>query len=180
MIKGRRRRRVIIAILATPLALAALLLLAALAQARYQTWWLRSSLGAASALRIRTGGHCHRFPESEFVLFETTDGPTIADVLRRVSLRPSMPGLTCKCCGDLTFEFYDGTRLIGAFSYHHRAHIRVQGDRFGDRALSAASRRSLNDWLAQQGITAHLDWLDRRPPRGPPQTMPAPPDADPP
>ena len=155
---GRRitRRRVLVTLVVVPFALLALLTLTAVVEAHDRTSRLRSSLMASTSMRIRTGGNCHRNPEREILLLEAKDGRTIEDLLNRVSLLPGVPGSVCRCCGDMSFEFYEGTRMIESFSVHHDKHIRIQGDWFGDRNLSSSSRQSLSAWLAQLGVTAKL------------------------
>lgn len=51
----------------------------------------------------------------------------LAAVAELWSLGASVPGVNCMCCGDMTFELYDGATLALAFSFHHGEHIRPAG-----------------------------------------------------
>ena len=151
------RRRALMTVVGVPLLLLAVATLAVVVETPVRTATLRSSLGEATSLRVRSGGHCHRDPAHEIVLFETTDRPVIDDVLSRLTLTPSFPLVQCRCCGDMTFEFRNGSELLGAFSFHHGSHIRLLGDWYGDRYLTPTSQQAFNAWLDQHDIREKLE-----------------------
>lgn len=90
---------------------------------------LRQGIVGASRLVVRTDGVCHRRPGREVVLFDTTDRKELAAFAELWSLGVSVPGVNCMCCGDMTFELYDGATLALAFSFHHGEHIRLAGSK---------------------------------------------------
>ncbi len=57
------------------------------------------------------------------------------------------------CCGDPTFEFYAGDRLLAMVGYHHTKRLRwADGKWRGDGQLTAASRGFIISWLSQHGV----------------------------
>lgn len=125
---------------------------------------LRRRIVGASRLVVRTGGTCHRRPEREVVLFDTADRGELAAFAELWSLGASVPGVSCACCGDMTFELYDGPTLACAFSFHHGEHIRLAGSAWGDLAVPGGTQDALAKWLADKGISGRLAdvWGRRR------------------
>ncbi len=133
-----------------------LILLTLLMIAPVQTYRLRSSLRDSTTLRIRTGGHCHRHPERERVLLETQQTSEIESLLKSIAFALTSPGTYCMCCGDLSFEFYQGDELVKSFSLHHDRRIRIQYSSYGDIELTWGSRRRLAKWLEDRQIDERL------------------------
>ena len=117
------------------------------------TYQVRNKITGSSRLVIRTGGNCHREPERERILFETKDAEIIKKISKRISLGFSDPGGACMCCGEMTFDFYRDGNLYYSFSLHHRSHIRIKDSSYGDKDLSFYSKRKVNAWLEEIGIT---------------------------
>ena len=129
----------------------------------YRTNELRRNLCGSDRLRIRTGGHCHRglFPEK--ILFETSEPAVIADFLAQIAFKPTFPGARCRCCGDLSFEFYDEAQLVRTFSLHHGLSIRIKDDCASDFFLSSVSQQALAAWLDRNGVSKQLaEIIERR------------------
>lgn len=129
----------------------------------------------ADHLTIRTGGLCHRKPDREINLLSTanrteiaswtsaiciaedrsivTNGPGQVDVVTLkdgtvatiFTKSPTIIRGNCGCCGDYTFEYFQGTNLCVALSLHHMRHIRsafiYQGH---DADLTPQSMNDLN------------------------------------
>ncbi len=116
------------------------------------------SLDETTKMRVRTGGHCHRNPEKEILLLETVHHEGIENLLRCIAVAPKYVKISnCRCCGDLSFEFYRDESLIASISLHHGTHLRFQGETFGDQYLTAESKRLLTEWLKKESILAQLD-----------------------
>jgi len=118
---------------------------------------VRSRLQESTHVVVRSGGNCHRRPEQERVLLRMDDSDEIRALSERISIGLSMPGMHCKCCGDMTFDCYRDEELHYSFSFHHSNHIRIHGAVSGDKTLSLASRKSLSDWLENSGVTKALE-----------------------
>lgn len=121
---------------------------------------LLRSAAASDRLVVRTGGHCHRQPEREATLYETREVSVLRDVTGRLAFTPELVGVHCRCCGDITFEFYRGDGLQTSFSVHHKSRIRIPGK--GDRALSRNSAEALLAWMTEVGITRKFEEFQKR------------------
>jgi hypothetical protein len=117
------------------------------------TFQVRNKITESSRLVIRTGGNCHREPERERIMFETQDADVIKKFSKLISLGFTEPGRACMCCGEMTFDLYHDDDLYYSFSLHHRSHIRIKDSSYGDRDLSFCSKKKLNAWLEEIGIT---------------------------
>lgn len=108
-------------------------------------------VAGADRLRVRSGGSCHRDVALETTLCELAGKERVSDFVRR--LKVAEFGGECKCCGDPTFEFYRGKKLLVMVSFHHGTHLRWRQGWPGDAYLTDASRDWLLNWLAQRGVT---------------------------
>lgn len=118
---------------------------------------VRSRIEDSTLVIVRPGGNCHRRHEQECVLLRLETGDEIRALSKRISLGLSMPGAHCMCCGDMTFDFYRDDELHYSFSVHHGERIRIKGNSLGDKELSSASRRELNQWLDEKGVIKALE-----------------------
>lgn len=123
---------------------------------------LRNKLQDSTRLTIRTGGFCHREPDGEVPLYETHDSDEIREFVGRLSFRLSIGGLSCACCGEMTFEFYNGAEKSGAFSLHHDTRIRLENASSGDVFLTKRSCQLLDQWLTEKGVRAIQKELDAK------------------
>jgi len=83
----------------------------------------------------------------------------IQDWLAQVSFRSQPRGVECMCCGEPTFEFYQGDQLIALVGYHHSQLLRYKGWP-ADAVLSSQSTTDLSNWLASQGLPGPKQALD--------------------
>jgi hypothetical protein len=114
---------------------------------------LRYAVRGATKLRIRSGGTCHRVPEEEKTLAEITDPQEIERFLKTIDIDEDRSRGVCMCCGNPTFEFYAGERLLAMVGYHHAIRLRWAGGEWGaDGELTAPSQDSLLSWLSQHGV----------------------------
>jgi hypothetical protein len=114
---------------------------------------LRYAVRGTTKLRIRSGGTCHRVPEEEKTLAEVTDPQEIERFLKTIDIDEAQSRGVCMCCGNPTFEFYAGERLLAMAGYHHQKSLRWAGGEWGaDGELTAQSRDSLLSWLTQHGV----------------------------
>jgi len=114
---------------------------------------LRRAVQGTTILRIRSGGTCHRQIENEKTLAEITDPQEIERFLNAIDVDLWHSGGVCMCCGDPTFEFYTGDRLLAMVSFHHGKRLRwAKGKWIGDLQLTAQSQDSLLSWLSQHGV----------------------------
>ncbi|HBL15613.1 MAG: hypothetical protein A2X36_03630 [Elusimicrobia bacterium GWA2_69_24] len=117
---------------------------------------LRDGIRGADRLVIRSGGMRHRRPDREKVLFETVSPEVLRALSVRLTLGRLLMGSECLCFGDMTFEFYRGAAKLGAFSYHHYQHVRIEDSSLGDRDLSILSNIRLLRWLQAHGVLEKL------------------------
>lgn len=120
------------------------------------TYKIQENITESTRLIIRSGGNCHRTPEREHVLFETIDHEVIKKFAKQISLEFNVIGSSCRCCGEITFDLYQGQEKHYSFSLHHGNSIRIKGTVFGDNELSFSSRQKLKKWLDQVGVTKAL------------------------
>jgi len=114
---------------------------------------LRKAVQGTTRLRIRSGGTCHRRIEEEKTLAEVTDSQEIERFVKAIDIDESRSGGVCMCCGNPTFEFYAGGRLLAMIGYHHGERLRwAEGEWTGDGELTARSQDSLLSWLTQHGV----------------------------
>ena len=73
--------------------------------------------------------------------------------MKAIDIDESRSGGACMCCGNPTFEFYAGDRLLAMVGYHHGERLRwADGKWTGDGELTGPSRESLIAWLSQHGV----------------------------
>jgi len=117
---------------------------------------LRDVLRGITRLRVRTGGTCHRDPGGEKTLFETQDGAQVSEFLDQIRIEEAHEEFCCMCCGEPTFEFYRGDKLVLALGFHHGQSLRWPGGWPGDGALSEESALALCQWLSKHGAPDSL------------------------
>jgi hypothetical protein len=146
----RRRRSLIVLLVSCPLLAAA-----CLGYGMQYRWTasLRKAVQGTTRLRIRSGGTCHRALEQEKTLAEVTDAGEINRFIHGIVINGWRSGGTCMCCGDPTFEFYAGDRLLAMVGYHHTKRLRWANGRWrGDGQLTAAAQSLVISWLSQHGV----------------------------
>lgn len=121
---------------------------------------LQRTMHNATLLKVRSGGTCHRDVSSEKVLFEEKDVAKIHSFLSQIQVVENRSGDHCMCCGNPTFEFYNGDKLIGMLGFHHGQSIRWPGYWPGDGILTSESADFLCKWLFDCGIKA--PWQERQ------------------
>ncbi|GEM_PF-3821922 len=108
------------------------------------------AFAGVTEVRVRSGGTCHRTPEAETHLF-TLRGDECRDLIAHLNVTET--GSSCRCCGDYTFEFYEGRKRVASISLHHWDHMRwVEGKRNGDAALDEKSLSYLKDLMQSHGV----------------------------
>ncbi len=150
------RKRLSLVLLRIPFSLTMLFIAVVLILSLTDTHRVRSNISHSNLLVVRTGGNCHRNLERERTLLKTKDAMAIKELEEQISLEFSVFGTPCSCCGDLTFDFYQGQKLHYSFSLHHGQSIRKDGFTLGDKKLSSLSQQKLKDWLDQIGVTKSL------------------------
>lgn len=153
-LRGLRNRLLLIPVVLTGVTVAILEVKAAT-----DTHQVRANITKSTKLIIRTGGNCHRDREYERVLLETDQASTINDLANRLSVSSSSLGVIggrCRCCGEITFDFYQGVTPSYSFSLHHGASIRLKDFAGGDKELSEASKERLAAWLDSKGVAQLL------------------------
>ncbi len=114
---------------------------------------LRKAAQGTTRLRIRSGGTCHRQIDEEMTLVEITNRQDIERFLEIADIDRWRSGGVCLCCGNPTFEFYAGDRLLAMISFHHGKRLRwAEGRWNGDGQLTTRSRDSLLSWLSEHGV----------------------------
>jgi hypothetical protein len=115
---------------------------------------LAVKLKDADKVRARSGGVCHRSPEREKTIHESRDLAEIKELAQHFGVEESQSGGHCMCCGDPTFEFYQGEQLVAMIAFHHGRSVRwSDGVWPGDGMLTSTSSSYLIDWLAKYGYT---------------------------
>ena len=125
---------------------------------------LRTALTKVDRLRVRTGGVCHRREEKEKTIVEIKDAPSIAEVVDHFQINEDDSGDHCMCCGNPTFELYEGEKLVATIGFHHGRSIRWwDGNWPGDGVLTARSSEFLIRWLAEEGCDGpRQEWLEQK------------------
>lgn len=132
----------------------------------------------ATRIVVRTGGPCHRDPETEVTLLDSTNAQDVSDWIGRFDVDIDKSVVTgkveiveeidddgevfrfekvpiimrgiCGCCGSHTFSFMQGTNTLLTFSLHHMTHIRTDRIyRGGDIDLLPESCKRIEDALKQ-------------------------------
>lgn len=117
----------------------------------------RAEVAQADRLRIRSGGTCHRHESREKTLFEIKNAAVIQEIISKVELDEADSGGHCMCCGEPSFEFYEGDRLVAMVGFHHGKSIRWIGGWPADGVLTKDSAEALVTWLAENGVTGPQD-----------------------
>ncbi len=114
---------------------------------------LRSAVQGTTRLRVRSGGTCHRRTEWEKTLAEITDTAEIDRFVNEIRIDEARSHFYCGCCGDPTFEFYAGDRLLAMVGYHHGQSLRWAGGQWSTDALLTGSSQAFTiAWLSQHGV----------------------------
>lgn len=117
---------------------------------------VKKHIKASDHLIVRSGGNCHRRPDREKVLFETTDMSVLEDLSKNITLTLGFVGIHCRCCGDMTFDLYQSAQLIYSFTLHHGRRIRIKDLSRNDKDLTSGSKKGLSKWLEKTGVSAAL------------------------
>ncbi|MCU0726267.1 MAG: hypothetical protein MUE73_10825 [Planctomycetes bacterium] len=147
----------------TCLAAAAVLLSLALPALAGREDVLRRAVQGCDRVRVRSGGTCHRDEAGEKTLAEVTKLTDILALLRGIGIDEAASGGGCFCCGDPTFEFYRGEKLLAMVGWHHGEALRWEGGTWsGDGALTSKSAEFLCRWLAEHGVEGPLALLGEK------------------
>jgi hypothetical protein len=114
---------------------------------------LAEVVAGADRIRVRTGGTCHRDRNPERTLFEETEPAKIESAIRTIridTMRSSSQ--RCRCCGDLSPEFYRGADPVATVSFHHGNTLRWRAGWHGDGRLSDESAAEFRAWLVAHGV----------------------------
>lgn len=108
----------------------------------------------ADKVVVRSGGMCHRNAKREKVLFTLTDEQAIRELWDGIKLEGGQFGKIsmCMCCGNPTFEFYRGKKLLTSVSFHHSYNLRWAGWS-SDAHLSVESSKYFKELFQKQGLT---------------------------
>lgn len=115
---------------------------------------LRQAVAGATRLRVRSGGTCHRDRSEEKTLWELADAAKIRELAALIKIDEEGSGFHCSCCGDPSFEFYQGDRLIATLGFHHGRSFRWPDRWPGDGLLTRETQESLPRWLVKNGFDA--------------------------
>jgi hypothetical protein len=113
---------------------------------------LRTAVAEATRLRVRSGGTCHRDPDEEETLVEVGEAEEIGRFLTLIDIDENGSGGGCLCCGNPTFEFYAGDRLLAMVGYHRDSLRWAGGAWTGDGILTKAGQAAVGSWLIQHGL----------------------------
>jgi len=113
---------------------------------------LRSAVTEATRFRVRSGGTCHRTADEEKTLVEIAESEQIERFLALIDIDEDGSGGGCLCCGDPTFEFYAGDRLLAMVGYHGDSLRWAGGAWTGDGLLTKAGQAAVGSWLIQHGL----------------------------
>ncbi|WP_395750709.1 hypothetical protein [Prosthecobacter sp.] len=121
---------------------------------------LSAQLAKADRILVRTGGVCHRRADNEKVIVESRDAALIAELAQHFTISEDASGGHCMCCGNPTFEFYQGDKQVAMVAFHHGQSIRwADGTWPGDGILTEQSSAYLVEWLAKNNFTAPQEEL---------------------
>jgi hypothetical protein len=114
----------------------------------------RQAVAGATRLRVRSGGTCHRDLSREKTLWELADAAKIRELAALIHIDEAQSGFECMCCGEPSFEFYQGDHLIATLGFHHGRSLRWLGEWPGDGMLTPETRDKLPKWFAEHGFDA--------------------------
>jgi tetratricopeptide (TPR) repeat protein len=120
---------------------------------------LRDAVAGTTRIRVRSGGTCHRDPAHEKTYFEITDTGEIRAFLDRLRIDEAASGGSCLCCGEPTFEFYAGGRMLAMIGFHHGLTLRWRAAWPGDAVLTGSSGEALCLWLKDHRVKR--PWKER-------------------
>ncbi len=112
----------------------------------------RRAVAGTTRIRVRSGGTCHRRPDAEKTLFEVTKDAKIREIVDHVRVDEQRSGFHCMCCGEPSFEFYAGERLVATLGFHHGRSVRWPDRWPGDGMLTSQSADYLARWLSENGV----------------------------
>ncbi len=113
---------------------------------------LQAAIEGATALRVRSGGTCHRDREAEVILVEVESAEAVRRFARLIEIDPQQSGFRCMCCGDPTIEIYRGEALVLSLGYHHGQSLRWLDRWQGDGRLTAESAARIAEWMSTHGV----------------------------
>jgi hypothetical protein len=109
----------------------------------------RAAVAGCDELRVRTGGLCHRHPEREAPVAQFTGVPEISRMTASLCTAFPSTSMQCRCCGDITLEFYAAGTLRAAVSVHHGETLRWLDHSGRDLQLSDEGQAAVRPWLAR-------------------------------
>lgn len=121
---------------------------------------LRRGLEGVTKLRVRSGGTCHRDESTEKTLFEIEDAAEIEQVISNIQMEKGEEGGHCMCCGEPSFEFYKGEKLIGTLGFHHGRTLRWPSGWPSDGAINEESAEFFCVFLDKHGDKESLPLIE--------------------
>lgn len=119
---------------------------------------LQNSLVGVTKIRLRSGGTCHRDRDREKIFFEEKNIDKIKKIIANIKVDEENVGFHCMCCGNPTFEFYKGEKLVAMLGFHHGKSVRwAGGDWPNDAGLTEDSLEFICKWLSDNGIKGPLN-----------------------
>jgi len=102
----------------------------------------------ANKIRIRVGGTCHREVSKEKTIAIITDSDEVEKFKNNFQLYD--PGeedydYECECCGDISFEFINGNKLLTTFVLAHKSEVKVPWG--GQTSLTDNSVKYIHSFL---------------------------------
>ncbi len=119
---------------------------------------LADAVSGCDRLRVRSGGTCHRQVAKEKTLLEVRDAAEICRFVAMLTFdNDDTSAGACLCCGDPTFEFYQGEKLLAMIGFHHDVSLRWPGGEWpGDAKLTLAAQESVCKYLGDHGLPEML------------------------
>jgi hypothetical protein len=115
---------------------------------------LLATLAGVDAVRVRTGGLCHRDVAAERVLWSSADPDGLREVLDLLAIDDPPSPWRCMCCGGPTIEFLRGDAVLQAVTVHHGTRLRGADELWPtDVDLTDEAATRLCGWLAERGAT---------------------------
>lgn len=122
---------------------------------------LHEALKGATRLRVRSGGTCHRRPNTEKTLLDIQNPKQVAEVIKSIQINANGSGFHCMCCGNPSLEFYREDTLLVTLGFHHGQSVRWQNGKWsGDALLTKKSADSLVEWLSNNGVKGPLNEIN--------------------
>jgi hypothetical protein len=115
----------------------------------------REAVAETNRIRIRTGSVCCRDPSREKTLLEVTEPAEIRRFIDFIRINEAKSGGWCLCCGEPSFEFRNGGRVLAMIGLKHATTLQWR-EWVGEGMLTDESADALCQWLADHRIKRPL------------------------